>query len=838
MKTKSVGKRFLGGAWAGLFLFALGCSDGVLPTQGPANPELTPPPPPEVVSFMANPTLVDNGGSSVLSWEVTGADKVEITSSSVKNKFNFSTTEAFKSSTVAENIQEDTTFILTATKMPAAAETPAVAPAAKQTPAAPGTTPGTAPSTTPETKKPDEATGPQPAVTTAQVTVKVRGSKLTIVRFDATTGAALGEDGNYHKTGADVVLQWSVVPTGATVSLSASTGDPVVAGDCLAATTKAMELDATAPAEYPTEGCATVHPTQNTVYTLNAELDGKIETKKLTVNVDQGLKIEYFTATGSVGGTVNLSWKAAPSNATVTITSVPMITSLPTDSSQVEGTWSGTVATDTVFTLTVKLGEEEQTAQAEIKSNAMTMDCSKFSVTSDVGSSPAFSGEKITVRWSVANIPAFVKSVVVMEGATQVAGPADVKAGSVEVKVTGSAYTVVFKSETADVCPQSLAVPVATLESVNEKTALRVVKDTMNPKGVYVGGDLGGYNGGKIQVAQYTPAAKTMDIDYVSTLKPYDDVTKLLNPAFLEKAIGTFPVNAVAVGKEGRLFVATTGAVLYKEGPGWKVLSPLLRVARSAGESGTHDTCFGKKQRGRQASLKGEIIGMGQVCDMAMSGDGKKLFVATDRGMFSLDDVEAYIKDYKSQKWNGKETGNTLYGSVVNDVEVVGDKVYAAGAKGAYVSTDGGTTWNPVGEGISGEAYSVAATSNAVAVGTGDGLYISLEGKAQKVESVSGKVYSVSFADGVLYAGTDAGLYVSRDGNTFTKIAISAEGNPVIRSVLGFRSENDYYVYVATETGLWKAYVKMPAAVTPAVQPTPAGETVTDGAASGEVSAE
>src|SRR3989338_168550 len=101
-------------------LVAIGCSDGVLRTESP-NPSGGAAVPPNVILFDANPLTVDQGSSTTLSWEVEGADKVEIVSTATENKFSYATDKDFTSTTVVDNLQETTTFILTATKNPGTA---------------------------------------------------------------------------------------------------------------------------------------------------------------------------------------------------------------------------------------------------------------------------------------------------------------------------------------------------------------------------------------------------------------------------------------------------------------------------------------------------------------------------------------------------------------------------------------------------------------------------------------------------------------------------------------------------------------------------------------------
>ncbi|MDZ4225077.1 MAG: hypothetical protein U1D33_04135, partial [bacterium] len=297
----------------------------------------------------------------------------------------------------------------------------------------------------------------------------------------------------------------------------------------------------------------------------------------------------------------------------------------------------------------------------------------------------------------------------------------------------------------------------------------------------------------------------------------------------------------------------------YKEsihGPKWGALAPLMKLASKAGYNGTHPGCFGKMQPGKKSKGKNDLVSMGQVCDMAASESGA-LYVATDRGLLYLNNAEAFIEDYRSQKWQGWEKNNPLYACVVNDVEVtsLGGKevILAAGSKGVYVSENGGKSWDSAGGEEMGEVYSVAVAytddAEVLVAGTSKGVYVmNAAGGRWSQKNINNAAYSVSVDpyDGkTVYAGTSAGFYVSRDaGASFANASPTTDADLVVRSVMPVyasdpeKNETDFYMYLATESGVMRAYVpeirfvETPAPSAPAPEEPPAVE---EGSATGDV---
>ncbi|MDO8528162.1 MAG: hypothetical protein Q7T03_10830 [Deltaproteobacteria bacterium] len=850
-------------ALMGLLLFTWGCSDGVMPESGPSL-STTPPPPAEIVDFSADPLTIDNGGSVTLSWDVSNASKVEIVSSDTGNRFSYSTDKEFKGTTTIENLKETTTFILSAypkekvaevavEETPAAmvvgkAVTPTPSPEPTPTPApvpTPEPTPAPAPAPTGEDGETTTPTTPEtlPAVLPVQksVTVTVRGAKqaLSIERFYADADVGI-ETGNYSAEAGDtVVLQWSVVPAEAKITLTASTGEQPVVVDCTASTSEAMEDEGEVTSEYPAAGCATVVPSENTTYTLEAKLGDETVTETLSVSVDKEASAELTVngvkdlSVSSYPQQIQLNWKVSPKNAKVTIVANPALSGaqLPQDADGYEGMISVTVTQDTTFSIAATVGgEASAVAQATVKSQMGGLDCSQFGAYAAI-STPAFTGEAVKIAWSVPQAAASMFDTVrVVNSASEVTESA-VATGFVEVPAKSGGYTVSFLSQNKDYCSKVVNVPVANITSVSKDKAVRVV--SAGGKGVYVGTVQDGFADGVVKVVKYDPSASDMSIPFFETLQSFDKVTALLTERFMENVIQTYPVNAITMepSNNKRLFVATTGGVFYQEGEGWKTLTPILLTEDEEEYSGSHPTCFGQTQSG---NTKGKIVGMSQVCDMVATEDGK-LIVANDGGVYTVDDVEKHIVNYKDSPWKGFEADNPLYGSVVNDIEVLktGGKtlIFAAGSKGVYKSENGGSTWTAVSGGaLNGTVYGVSAIDSQVpcasdsivlfaATDTGVSVYQNGTWVSKPLplpaSATDKRVYNITTDTfGTVYVAAASGLYVSRDfGQSFVDATPAGDSRPVVRSVsVSYdgdprKATADYSIYLATESGVMSAAI-------------------------------
>lgn len=752
------------------------CSDGVLKMpQEHVNPqEGLLPPGLEIVSFTAEPPVVEQGQETTLVWEVVGAEAIEITASGPSADFHYSSEADFQSSTTV-TLREATTFLLTALKGEASVQ--------------------------------------------ASVTVTVRRSRLAIESFYAEDGAGSDPDTYILEPGRQTVLHWSVLPDIAVVQLSASTGEQPVMGSCHAATASAMELEGEAMLEgVSASGCAAVTPVEDTVYTLTAELEGETVQKTLSILVGGKPAISLTTWRDKQGNAV-LAWETSSKEARVTLTASPSLPlELPVDQ-PVDAERRGSFAVPmqlitqpVTFTATAKVGGQTVSSNTVVVSpDSFGFDCSHFVVIADA-KAPAFAGEEIVMT---AVVPSGA-GVRVTDAAGNVLQESTAQAGSSEVVLkvpakTGG-YTVSLQQQGKNFCGQSVAVPVAELKSLGRVKAVRVVAGG-NPKDVYVGldyadSDKDGYNNGKIGIVHYNDlAAHLLEIDFFTPLKGVDAVTKSLNPNFLKEVVKTFPVNAIAVSPKGRLFAATTGGIFYQDGDKWSALTSLLRVNSNGDYPGSHPTCFGQTQSGKAKGAKNEIVTLGQVCDLLAAGD--KLYAATDRGLFHLDDVEGYIRDKKSEAWKGWK--NILYGTVVNDVEVAGSALYAAGAEGVFSSEDGGLSWSAVGH-LGAAAYSVTLLGESLVAATETGVALkNASGAEWGFRGIDSRVYSVAadpYAAGTLYAGTAGGFYVSRDnGETFKKVS----GDIAVRSIsVGYTGDPragkaGYAVYLATEQGVWNA---------------------------------
>lgn len=261
-------------------LVVAGCADGalVLPPDGIDKTIQSA----AIKSFAADKTLVDPGESVTLSWETELASKIEIESNNPKKAFSFVTEKAeeiLKSSTVVENITEETTFTLKAwAQKPSAegAEVVAETDATKQV------------ATPEEPKKEEEASAIEDPVTkTVTVRVRKKSGELNITSFYADADrSSVDEDGNvvYITDGKTaLVLQWAIMGDSENlkVILASDTEEQPILVDCLTGE-EMMVTDS-----YPATGCARVEPMQNTAYTLTATSGEKSVSKALRVEMEQ-----------------------------------------------------------------------------------------------------------------------------------------------------------------------------------------------------------------------------------------------------------------------------------------------------------------------------------------------------------------------------------------------------------------------------------------------------------------------------------------------------------------------------------------------------------------------
>ncbi|MBI5299230.1 MAG: hypothetical protein HY877_02910, partial [Deltaproteobacteria bacterium] len=562
-------------------LSLLGCSDGVLkmkPKVDTPNPSVSPAEGLGIKSFAADPLTMTSAGEAKLTWEVTGADSIDIASSNTVSGFHFTSEKAedMKSSTKV-TVKETTTFTLSATK--------------KEAP---------------------------PVQKTVTITVK---SALSIESFYAELEKDADKDSYVLEPGKQTVLHWSVLPAEAEISLTASTGEQPVLGECTAPSTKAMEAGGdAAPTTLPVSGCATVTPSEDTVYTLSAKLGEDKQEKTLSIIVGSAPKITLtatqFNPKPPGVPSVELDWQVSAKDAKVTLTSVPALPGLPVDQAvDADGRGSflvpmSAITQPTTFTATAKVGDKTTQTTVVVSPDVFAFDCSQFVVTAKA-TGPVFVGEQVALAITAPQ-GAMVHLVdgsgeVVMLNLENPSIPA--KAGS---------YTALLQSGDRTLCSKPVNLPVAELKKVGSGKAVRVVAaDSKKPNDVYVGLDKGGFKCNtaenkcdKVSIIHYTDVlAQTMDVDFFTALKGIDKVTATLNPNFMDKVIKTFPVNAVAVSTSARLFAATTGGIFYKgNGKGdyqkWTALTSLLRQNNNGDYPGSHPTCFGQTQSGKQKGVK------------------------------------------------------------------------------------------------------------------------------------------------------------------------------------------------------------------------------------------
>lgn len=264
-----------------------------------------------------------------------------------------------------------------------------------------------------------------------------------------------------------------------------------------------------------------------------------------------------------------------------------------------------------------------------------------------------------------------------------------------------------------------------------------------------------------------------------------------------------YPMHAIAVEKvadadtTAKIYVGTDGAIVYSANDGidWNILwSPFLYFSGGKNEEGTHESCAGDIARGTKSKNAADLTSLMNVCDIVLDGEG--MIAATDAGLLVIKDLSKVEKNQKEENSSGNITMNKgaaasmpMFEHVVNDLELVGDTLYAAVAngtrphatateRGVYKSVrDGdtiGITWEKFGE-IPGDpdVYYVMADMHddvamALYAATETGVYATELSSAswQQVGSISEPIFTLAddpYSTGDIIAGGDGVVKLSRD---------------------------------------------------------------------------
>jgi uncharacterized repeat protein (TIGR01451 family) len=168
--------------------------------------------------------------------------------------------------------------------------------------------------------------------------------------------------------------------------------------------------------------------------------------------------------------------------------------------------------------------------------------------------------------------------------------------------------------------------------------------------------------------------------------------------------------------------------------------------------------------------------GLGSLSILVIQGRGNQLFVGTTGGSFKSTN--------QGTNWSGADmAGQAVYGFEFHPANP--QQVWAAAASGVYATTDGGTTWNRIGQTLT-DVYTVARDTNGILyAGTkNNGIY--RYNGAQWVAASLGatRIYSMlsaGAAPGRLVAGTANGIWV-RETEPPTPTPTSTMRTPTLTS--------------------------------------------------------
>lgn len=564
--------------------------------------------------------------------------------------------------------------------------------------------------------------------------------------------------------------------------------------------------------------------------------EGNTATAKTIVTVEQAVRVVEFTVNGgpsttvNVGDPISFAYTVDPVDATVTIepgfgpvtvdaNGKGTVTSKAETPGSTTYTLTATDATGTAtdaktVTVTVSQGSAVTAPKLTVSTKAVFAGESVTFTVSDVAQGMTVSLKHPDGKTTTMEMPPMI---------LPLPPPPEPTSWSKTISVTvGGAYQVVGAINNAEVYSNAETIDVRAWGNAKGGT------DSWNTVAISSGGDT------LMAGASSAAAVGTHGVNddwrknpVIGSDEKITDITKVFAslshvPADRQGPLGPFPVNALAFdtakdqGK--RVYAGLGGGVLVSKDGGahWSALDHMLIWRGYYDAPAT--VCKGmKREVGKIAGT--DLIGVLHVCDVVVDPQSDRLYVAVEDGVIYLDNVDAAIANATKEnpavpQWKGSVEGSTLYNTIVHDLDLAGGTLYAATAKGMYVSTQGGAedSWTAFGGGVveGKDVYAVAAdvTNNRVYAGTVDGSIAvrSTTGDGAgwtSKQSVGAPVYSLSvdYATGDVLAGTGAGVFISRDqGETWTDISASMDTKVVYGVALQsgvFAAATDKGVYIS-----------------------------------------
>ncbi len=784
-------------------LVIAGCDDGQI-TLGGMNLDVVPASP-IIMTFQADPAEVNAGGSTTITWEVAGADRVEIIAISQGDPVDFHIdTSELSGSAEAAGLSATTDFILTASV--ASAEEGGEVELESAALALEGEDEGE--------EIPEGALTPDAGLSSVSQTITV-----TVIQ-SADIAVEFGADATELTAGqSQTVLRWSVTPTeGVDIAIVADTDEPIAGTDQCDGDTAAI-LAAGEVGNIPPMGCATVAPDGRTTYTITVtDQSDPTNTKSVDLVIDVAritLEVESFTVDKPIvlnnDTAVTLQFMVTPADAQIVIDVDGDVQGcvLPTDESPIASTGALQRIENcypqgklTTFTLIASLGEASDTAVATI--TQQNAGAAGIKIVSDGW---AFAGEEVTVELQALNNPQVITKIVISDagqdsGQVVLSGFGGETTIRKKVRVPRkTGVQVKWRTEGTDVdqsvlAVQALASTPKVLRDPNGGASLPITR--IEPAAASQGNLLlygvqrGGYSDGTALLFQsdsvHLESDQMHQVAFGPAMLAHRNLAGYINGTFLEKM--SYPVSAIAADKSDRTYMGTAGAIMYSDdGASWSLFESFpIRANKDHPYSGSHNTCRGEVQHGTKYSGKDwKLVSMMGVCDILTFDDGR-LIAAIDNGAFMLPSADAHMSKPEENPWqNIPPKGQTrdagaaymMYGRLVNDLEYVAsaNKVFAAAAHGygtaeggVFVSSDKGATWSECGLKDT-DVYTINYDLQAkkVYAGTADGVYVTSVDSCSfaAVGSLGAPVFALgvdpySAGGGVLVAGTDDGVAILR----------------------------------------------------------------------------
>lgn len=780
-------------------VFASACDDGELKTGGGPEFDITPPSP-IIAAFKADPSSIKAGEATTLSWEVAGADSVEITAISKGAPADFHVqTEELKGSAKVESLAATTDFTLTATKKIVVTEGEGEKGAEKKKAIALGKAE--------EKPSADLSPGTTSVSQTITVTVIEAGGGLEV--------KAKAEPPKVN-SGEQSLLTWKVTPPeGVVVTVTADTGEPIVAFTKCEGSIPVI-LDQRPAETMPAEGCAVVTPATTTVYTVKAKTsDGTEQSALVTVEViGGGINAEIYV-NGQTEMTVDsfarpvsveVSWIVEPSDAEVRITSEPQVTCDPPFDKAGSGPTTCTVKEETLFTIEASAGGETITASARVSLKGPSGGGGAAALV--IADQWAFVGEEVTLKIALSqdSVPDIVEKVLLNGEPLAADQLTKLKSGDVstpKVSVGRSGVQVKLLYGGGKEIPYRAVTGVSLIPKQPDYDVKAVTSEVFdqNIKHRYTGVMLDGFKSlpdGKpdLSFRIYKDGGALAPINFGDSIKGIDKQLQWRDEFF--PALKTYPV-VVAIregtdSKPSEIFAATTGAVMRSkdEGKTWEnVWVGLLQGDVNYKGPPSHATCgydpsttnHQKVQVWTQTDYTGQYVSLKQMCDMVIHPDGH-LILATDHGVRVKNNIDADMNkawlSVPPEGQKGSEVGALTFGHVVNDLEPVDDKTVFAGADhGVFLSKDGGIKWEKFGS-IAGPIFALnyERRSKKLFAGTASGVQVaSIDSDPSKaswaaVGDMKDPILTItidpySAADKpTIIVGTSKGVSITRDGGT------------------------------------------------------------------------